>query len=829
MKRYRFISGIFSVLLGAGVFLALPALLCAAENSGSEDLQLGDKALAAGDLNQAERFYRKALVLLADPLWEKGALKLCRVYIRKGDIASAAALLEEFAKRCPGRSTGVLPGMILAADGSLSEAMQSFKKVIAKNDVDKPEALYQLGITALGAGLNDDALQAFAQLAETNSPVYSKYGEYGRVYTLIRQNRIREAQEILKKTPQDETTKQLELLALIRSGDLQRFKDRWMKERTPVRDPRPEKLLYEICRNGADSAIAKGDREFAEVCLKDSFDFASDNSERQDVMRRLFNLQSQYDCSGAVETVKRYRERFPQASDKALLLIQGGRLLASRGMYKEAVELFSEVIRDEENLLDERRSAAWDAAVAAENGKLYKEAEKLLEYLIRRSTTPRQKQRSEFLAGEYYMRRKNYVQAEKYFEQVILQDGSEFSGPALADLLSVRVALGKRAQAKETAEKLLKAENPDHVNYGRFQLAQLTEQEGNMSRARELYLDLLKNAPQSSYAPAARFSAAQLAEKLGMLPDAVREFMDFAVQHPEDPNCAAALFLALRSDCLSGKHDTAEKALDLLQKQHASSSQYTAALLQLASYFYHDKKIGRALELLSKNNTTAAGKLLKARILVSSGNTAGALQEAKSLAEKFPAAPEAAEAFLLMGNIFSDLGENAAALQQLRQAEQLQKNGVFSQIVSGRIADCSKNLYSGSFDKKHLDEALKRYIALAESAQLPAVRLQSLCKAGSCYELAGTPEKAVEFYEKTLYFAGLLKSNGFAPDPVWCARAAYAGARQALKKRRPESLSRALRMIRLYEQLELPGTGEDFENLRMELRSSYNLLNQKGE
>ena len=61
MKQYRFISGIFSVLLGAGVFLTLPAPLCAVENSGSEDLQLGDKALAAGDLDQAERFYRKAL------------------------------------------------------------------------------------------------------------------------------------------------------------------------------------------------------------------------------------------------------------------------------------------------------------------------------------------------------------------------------------------------------------------------------------------------------------------------------------------------------------------------------------------------------------------------------------------------------------------------------------------------------------------------------------------------------------------------------------------------------------------------------------------------
>ena len=89
-------------------------------------------------------------------------------------------------------------------------------------------------------------------------------------------------------------------------------------------------------------------------------------------------------------------------------------------------------------------------------------------------------------------------------------------------------------------------------------------------------------------------------------------------------------------------------------------------------------------------------------------------------------------------------------------------------------------------------------------------------------------EKAAEFYEKTLYLAALIRSNGVQPDPVWCARAAYAGARNALRNKLPDKLVRGMRMLRLYEELGLPGTGEDFSALRKNLRDSYNLLNRKG-
>ena len=88
-----------AVVFGIGIVLSFPNGLCAETPAGSEDLQLGDRAFARGDYHAAERFYRKALVLLASPLWEKGAEQLCRTCLEKGDISSAYDILTELKKR----------------------------------------------------------------------------------------------------------------------------------------------------------------------------------------------------------------------------------------------------------------------------------------------------------------------------------------------------------------------------------------------------------------------------------------------------------------------------------------------------------------------------------------------------------------------------------------------------------------------------------------------------------------------------------------------------------------------------------------------------------
>ena len=824
------IPGLAAAVFGIGILLSFPTDLCAETPAGSEDLQLGDRAFARGDFRAAERFYRKALMLLASPLWEKGADQLCRTYLELGSVSQADDVLTELKKRCPDYPADILSGMVLAADGNFADAVRAFGHAANRNGPDKPEAVYRLAAACLASGNYQEALRHFAGLEKLSSSEYARRGAFGRIYTLIRQGRTDDAASLLREFPSGDDADKLEMLRLVRAQDVSGFKSRWMQKRKVFSDPRPDPLLYEICSGGSALALKKNDPELAEGCLRDAFDFAPDDARRKDVMYRLFNLQSRSDPAAAVETVRRYCRAFPDSTAKALLLIQGGRLLAASGKYKEAVDLFGEVIKDRENLLDERRAAAADAAAAAERGGLADEAKKMFDYLITHSVSPEQKQRSELRLAEFCLRNRNYAEAEKFLGQVILQ-GGKLAEDARTTLLSLLMESKQYGKAKKVAQQLLSAADPDHANFGRCQLAQLSEKERDLPRARALYLEYLKQAPLGAFSPAAHFAAARIAEELGRSEDASAEYLDFARKFPGDVNAAAALFLALRADCLAGRGGIAEKCLSLLAEKHPASREYKAALLQLADHLFRTGSPERALALLERKGAAPdpemdpAFALMTARIRLASGNAAGALQTAQTALKTFPGAAQAADLNFLCGNILSDMGETTQALDFFRRAERLRSAGLFGEIVSGRIADCSRTLFSDNgLDKKLIEDAYGRYLKLAADAKLPGLRLQSLCKAAVCCELMKKDAQAVDLYEKTLYFASLLKSENTSPDPVWCARAAYAGARTILKKPRPERLVRALRLIRLYEDLALPETGEDFTALRRELRDSYNQM-----
>ena len=451
-------------------------------------------------------------------------------------------------------------------------------------------------------------------------------------------------------------------------------------------------------------------------------------------------------------------------------------------------------------------------------------------YLIDHSVSPEQKQRSELLFAEFHLRNKNYADAEKLLDQVILQ-GGKLAEDARTALLSLLMESKQYGKAKKVAQELLGAAVPEHANFGRYQLALLSEKERDLPRARALYLEYLKQAPRGAFSPAAHFAAARIAEELGRVEAASAEYLDFAQKFPADANAAAALFLALRADCLAGSGATAGKCLTLLAGKHPSSQEYKAAKLQLADHLFRTGSADKALSLLERKGASPdpgmdpAFSLMTARILRASGKAARALQTAQDALKTYPDAAQAPELCFLCGDILADMGETTQALDFFRRAEKLRSAGLFGEIVSGRIADCSRTLFSDNdLDRKLIEDARARYLKLAAEAKLPALRLQSLCKAAVCCELMKKDVQAVDLYEKTLYFASLLRSDNVSPDPVWCARAAYAGARISLKRPRPERLVRALRLIKLYEDLALPGTGEDFTALRRELRDSYNRL-----
>ena len=118
MKTLSRISLRTAIFCLTGFLILVPAGAFCAADAGSEDLRLGDKAYASGDYVSAERFYKKAVVLLGSPLWEKCMMQLSRVYLKQGDTASASDVLARLKQRNHEYSVGILPGLILAAEGN---------------------------------------------------------------------------------------------------------------------------------------------------------------------------------------------------------------------------------------------------------------------------------------------------------------------------------------------------------------------------------------------------------------------------------------------------------------------------------------------------------------------------------------------------------------------------------------------------------------------------------------------------------------------------------------------------------------------------------------
>ena len=799
----------------------------------SEELKMGNTARARGDISGAAAFYRKAMQSAAgdQPLYTSAAVSLGKCMLEQGKLPEAKHVYAALKKQYPTADADVFSALILAAEGRNDDAVALLEKVIASQSADREEALFHLGQLFLQQGKFQLAMENFNKLSRSSNPVNRENGKNGLIYSAIRSGNTIAAKRVLDTLPEGKIKQRLDLLLKIQSKDYKDFKTAFSALPRENQDPGANPLLYEICSRGADLAAENKDSVFAEFCLKNAYQYAANDTVRRDLMLRLLNAQSQHNINSALQTLERYLKVFPDAHNRAVLQLECGRLLTEHKKYDNAIKLFESVIKDEENLLDERISAADDAAKTAEKAGMPEKAREMYQYLITHSIAPGQRQRYEYRLGTFLLRQKKHLEAENCFRKVAAS-GGELAEESLYWLLETQMQAKRYSEAKLSAQKLLKAENPNHVNFGRYTLALLTELSGDVAKARSLYLDCLSKAPSSSYAPQAAFSAAKLAEKLEKLPDAIKEYLNFAEKYPDNANTPAALFFAMRANCMSKRTSSAVDCFEKLESRFPAAQETKIARLQLADYLLAINRAQEALKLLPMTDTPAAAAspeleadtlLLRGRVQEAAQNHAGALQTLKKLLEKYPASAAAANANILAGNILYDLGELRMALGHFEQAEKLHPADIFGEVASGRIADCNMNLYSSrNFDQKYLKEALQRYEKLASESAVPQIRLQSIYKAALCYELAGSDRKAISTYERTLYLATVFRSNGVMPDPVWCSRAAYRGARLISKEKTPDNLVRALRMIRLYESLNIENSGEDFNSLRRELKESYN-------
>lgn len=832
MKRFQ--------TIGTAVLLLAAAATLSAADAATE-LRMGDDAFAAGDYRNAVNFYSSALTLSeANPeLWSAAAVKLADARLRTGDVAGAKTLLAEFRRRFPASSAGLLPGEIMIAEHDYTGA-EKFFNTLAANSSD-PELLcaakFARAFSKLRQNRDLEAAFDFEEIETQNADLrrWAEQAHLARIYALIRAGKPEEAEKLLAagkyRSAEPEGYARLGLLSALKQGNFEQFRDHWPQQQEKYGD-RPDPLMYELAVEGAALAEKKGDLKFAETLLDAGFRLAGGDLERRNALRALINLQAKISPAAAADTILRGIEFFPEAGDRALLILRGARLLAESGEWKRAVELLVRITGDNRVPVMQRLEAAREASIAARHAGDRETAEKMLQYLTSQAETAYQREEGNYLLGEFYFQEKRIAQAIRHLREAIGKGNGKYADPARFLLLQCLLEQQAYKEAMPIAETLRSSTRPELAAAADYFRAQLLEKSGRRAEARSEYLKFLVAHPKSEYAPAALYSAAELAMELKQFKAAAAEFFRFAAENPKLPAAPPALFLAMQSAYFGRLSADTTRAVELLDRNYLDSPCTIEARLQLADYLRGDGDFERALALLDETEKRTGGKtpeiqaevlFNRARIHLARGSAAEAGKLLANLLSRYAASGGGADAALLAGNIDSDAGNYASALQHYRRARELRPTGLFAEICDGRIADCRYSLYSESLDRNDLNAATATYRKLAQESGDPRLVLQSLYKLGKCLELGDESDAAIQTYERLLYLAADQKRHGIAPDPVWCGKAAYAAALAHLKAGTPAGARRALRVIDQFEALEFPPTGEDFGRLRERIREKYNL------
>ncbi len=801
--------------------------------------RLGISAVANGDYRNAVNFFQMALALSDNDQegWAENAVDLAEAKLRSGDLAGAKEMLAEFRRRLPAHSVGILPGEIMIAERKYAEAEKFFQNLLdsAVEPEQNCKTRYALAMSRIFQKKFAVALTDLEKLEQENAdlPSWAARAHLARIYALLASGDLKSAEALLKlgrfRGEQPESYRHLELALLLKEQKFDEFYHQWLEISESASD-KPNKLLYDLALSGSHQATEEGKRNAARRLLSDSFHLSGTDLERRNALRELINVEAKDAPEQAADTIKRYLEYYPEADDRVELLLRGARVLATVKSYDRSFELFTLVTGDKRVPLEQRLEIAREAAQAAVVAGQTKFAHTMFQYLIEQAETPEQKLDGNFRYGEFWFREKNYKEAVEHLK-LVASSNSEHAEVARYRLLQALVELKQYLEAEPVAEALRGSKDPLHVTCAEFYRALLLEKAGRSVEARSGYQKFLVENPNSEYAPRAQFSVAELALELRDYPVAAEVFLEFARNNPKSPSAPIALYQAVLSNYFAKNLEGTQRSIEILEKSYPNSPVVVASHLQLADYLIRDGNYVEAHRQLSdvekinaSQNPEVASELLydQAKLAILEQKRDSALSFLDQLLKQYPSSAFGADAALMAGNIKADQGDYHGALRYYDRALTLRPAGGNAELTRGRIADARYNIYATTLDRSDLDQATSIYCELADGSDNPQIMLQSLYKYGQCRELMDGRDEALRAYEKLLYLARDLQKRGIAPDPVWTSRGAYQAVLLNLKVGSPACAMQAFRDIRLYEEMKLPDSGDDFVRIKQEIRQRYN-------
>ena len=809
--------------------------------TGSDERNLGDVAANFGNYRNARKHYLKAMDEAKNDLtlWSECLFRLGTLELQNGNIAEAKKLLQDFRQKVPAASAGTLPGEIMLAENDFSGAEKEFSFLIERNDVFAEQAKFWMGCLKLKQKKFQEALEIFNALKESRLPLLARKAEYGAILALLDSGKTAEAAERLAASDRkdDRNFYYLRMLCAVREGRFEYFKNNWKINDDDIRH---DGFIFELIFSAADLAEKQKDYQFASQLYEQAFAFASGKEKQREVVRRLFTVCANYDVQAAAEAARRYAELFPDVTDRDLMLIQSGRLLAGKEMYSKAVEVFRKVASDPESLLVERRAAAFEGAAAAEKGGLFKSADELCNMQIELSPDTVSRRKAKLRYAEFLLRRKQYEKSDALLLELSAESEASREKETAIYLLLQSKSLRNQLSAEYStmADLLAGSSRKSYAEAGAFFSAEISRISGKSTEAsRRKYLEFIKKYPASKFVPQAKFYAARLAGNDGNYQAAAAEFVSFADTFPEHGNAGAARFIALDYFCRAGMSKDALKQLEKLAGEKKFTTAFVAGMITLAEHLTAANRAEEAVLLIDRMSAASKHEKIKerpdvlfvrARVLMKLKRFREAVSELDKLVAAHPKSAEAAEASFIAGNIRCDkFLEVEQAEKNFARARELNSDGVFGDAASGRLADCRYALYQQSSDSKLLESAEELYRHIADEGKLPDMRLQGCYKAGLCRMSAGDYEKAFEDFENVLYMASAIRKEGLTPEQSWCEKAVYSAVQLALSRALPGESGKAQHLLTVYWQLGFDKNRRNFEKLQYQIRERQKLLKKR--
>ncbi|HWF09978.1 MAG TPA: tetratricopeptide repeat protein [Bryobacteraceae bacterium] len=366
----------------------------------------------------AEKAYRA--VLQDDPNDDEALNGLAMIYVDRGDVPNAIAMLEQAVEKNPDQRNVQMLGEFYEQIKDFGKAADTFKQALALTN-DTQQLRVRIALDLLNAGRLDEALAAFQELA-TDQPknvllqiqvaeiLERKHDYAGAAAVLAKAHtvetkdsalQIRFAEEELLRVQGKTQQAIVAMQSLLADTKKDKYADQEKKDR--IRNLYILGAMHEDASKTAD-AIADY-RQIAEL------DPALAPSVEGKVVEAYKNAK---DFKGARQAADASIRKYPAEKP---LIFEHALLLADLGSTDQAVNELKAIpssAKDRDTLIT--------LAQVQDKGKRFEDERKTLDAAEAQAESAQDKQTVEFMRGAMYEREKNFDAAEKAFRNVLEAD-----------------------------------------------------------------------------------------------------------------------------------------------------------------------------------------------------------------------------------------------------------------------------------------------------------------------------------------------------------------------------------------------------------------------